>query len=83
LPLFTLNIVARVKTVAELRPSHAGVVGNTAAFGRDPDDVLRRVRDVAGLAVHAVLRVDLQAVGVVFVLQEAFNAKHPQPPYCG
>ena len=54
-----------------------------AAFGRDPDDVLRRVRDVAGLAVHSVLRVDLQAVGVVFVLQEALNAKHPQPPYCG
>jgi len=38
-----------------------------AAFGRDPHDVLRGVFDVAGLAVHAVLRVDLQAVDVVIV----------------
>jgi hypothetical protein len=28
---------------------------------------LRRVLDVTGLAVHAVLRIDLQAVRVVFV----------------
>src|SRR2546426_8356376 len=40
---------------------HVGIVGAAAAFRRDPDDVLRRVLDVAGLAVHAVLRVDLQA----------------------
>ena len=31
-----------------------------AAFRRYPVDVLPRVLDVAGLAVHAVLRVDLQ-----------------------
>ena len=48
-------------------PSHADVVGPAAAFGRDPDDVLRRVLDVAGLAVHAVLRVDLQPLGAVRV----------------
>ena len=53
---------------------HAGVVRPAAAFGRDPDDVLRRVLDVAGLAVHAVLRVDLQAVGVVVVLHELVHA---------
>src|SRR6185436_5446759 len=39
---------------------HVRVVGSAAAFRRDPDDVLGRVLDVAGLAVHAVLRVDLQ-----------------------
>src|SRR3954471_16753671 len=41
--------------------SHPAVVRPAAALGRDPDDVLRRILDVAGLAVHAVLRVDLQA----------------------
>jgi hypothetical protein len=44
---------------------HPRVVRPAAALGRDPDDVLRRVLDVAGLAVHAVLRVDLQAVAAV------------------
>ena len=38
----------------------ADIVGPAAALGRDPVDVLGRVLDVAGLAVHAVLRVDLQ-----------------------
>src|SRR3954468_4007435 len=41
---------------------HVHVVRAAPAFGRDPHDVLRRVLDVAGLAVHAVLRVDLQAL---------------------
>src|SRR4051812_26846418 len=54
--------------------SHADVVRSAAAFGRDPDDVLRRVLDVAGLAVHAVLRVDLQPVGVVGVLHVFVDA---------
>src|SRR4051794_12197324 len=39
---------------------HVRIVRPAAALGRDPDDVLRRILDVAGLAVHAVLRVDLQ-----------------------
>src|SRR4051812_44560418 len=38
---------------------HVHVVRPAAAFRRDPDDVLSRVLDVARLAVHAVLRVDL------------------------
>ena len=41
---------------------HAGVVRSAAAFRCDPDDVLRRVFDIAGLAMHTVLRIDLQAV---------------------
>src|SRR5688500_2539384 len=39
---------------------HVRVVRPAAALGGDPDDVLPRILDVAGLAVHAVLRVDLQ-----------------------
>src|SRR5688500_14096345 len=39
---------------------HVRVVRAAAAFGNDPLDVLLRVLDVAGLAVNAVLRVDLQ-----------------------
>src|ERR1700730_3258329 len=38
--------------------SHVRIVRPTTAFGRDPHDVLRRILDVARLAVHAVLRVD-------------------------
>src|SRR6185312_9396998 len=40
--------------------SHAHVIGAGAAFGRDPGDVARRVLDVAGFAVDAVLRVDAE-----------------------
>src|ERR1700740_2826020 len=52
--------VRSVVFMAAVSSLHVGIVGATAAFRRDPDDVLRRVLDVAGLAVHAVLRVDLQ-----------------------
>ena len=37
-------------------PLHRRVVRAAAAFGRHPVDVLPRILDVAGLAVHAVLR---------------------------
>src|SRR5262249_54024510 len=40
---------------------HVGIVRATAAFGGGPIDVLRRVFDIAGFAVDAVLRVDLEA----------------------
>src|SRR6202007_2281982 len=52
--------VRSVVSIAAVSSLHVGIVGAAAAFRRDPDDVLRRVLDVAGLAVHAVLRVDLQ-----------------------
>src|SRR5690625_4580561 len=47
---------------------HIWIVRSTTTFWRDPDNVLRRVLDVAGLAVDAVLRVDLQTrlAGAVF-----------------
>ena len=46
---------------------HIGVIRPTGALGHRPDDVLRRVLDVAGLAVHAVLGVDLQARPLVLL----------------
>ena len=64
--LLTAAIVTRMR--AGQCGSHVRVVRPAAAFGRDPHDVLRRVLDVAGLAVHAVLRVDLQPLAVVLVL---------------
>ena len=39
---------------------HIRIIGTTAAFGRDPGDVLRRILDVAGFAMHAILRIDLE-----------------------
>src|SRR5437870_4818303 len=41
--------------------SHVGVHRTFATLRRYPDDVLGRVLDVTCLAVHAVLRIDLQA----------------------
>src|SRR5690606_2376237 len=47
-------------TAAWRPPLHARVVGAAAALRDFPHDVLLRVLDVAGLAVHAVLRVDAE-----------------------
>src|SRR5476649_1240887 len=38
--------------------SHVRIVWTTTAFGRNPNDVLRRIFDIAGLAMHAVLRIN-------------------------
>src|SRR3546814_7875359 len=54
---------------------HVGVVRSAGTFGRDPGDVLRRVLDVAGLAVHAVLRVDLEALAAIVVAHDLVNAR--------
>ena len=40
--------------------SHVGIIGSTAAFGSMPDDILRRILDVTGFAVDAVLGIDLE-----------------------
>src|SRR6185312_3274494 len=40
--------------------SHVRVIGTAATLGHHPVDILGRILDVAGLAVHTVLRVDLQ-----------------------
>src|SRR5258706_13190465 len=46
--------------MAHPSPSHVRVVRAAATFRDDPYDVLRRILDVAGLAVDAVLRIHLQ-----------------------
>ena len=62
--LDTLNIAAAPKPPpADLRSRrlHIGIVWPTAAFWHNPINILCDVLDIASLAVHAVLRVDLQA----------------------
>jgi hypothetical protein len=54
---------------------HPSVVGSAATFGRDPNDVLCGIFDIARFAVHAVLRVDLQAITVVIVLDVFVDAR--------
>src|SRR5262245_2068599 len=54
--------------------SHVRVVRSSPALGSYPDDVLGGILDVAGLAVHAVLRVDLQLVGALGVFHELVYA---------
>src|SRR4051794_3232085 len=49
----------RTRYATRSHPSR--VTGPSAALRRHPVDVLRRVLDVAGFAMHAVLRVDAQA----------------------
>src|SRR5690348_7259473 len=51
---------ATVFMASLLHGSHVGVVGASTAFRYHPFDVLRRILDVAGLAVHAIRRIDLQ-----------------------
>src|SRR5690348_319326 len=58
---------ATVFMASLLHGSHVGVVGASTPFGHYPFDVLLRVLDVAGLAVHAVRRVDLQPGRAAFV----------------
>ena len=49
---------------------HVGIIWASPAFRRDPYDVLGRILDVAGFAMHTVLRVDHQALGAVVALYE-------------
>ena len=52
-PLYQQLAPARLHSPHVSRP--------TTAFGGHPDNVLARVLDVAGFAMHAILRIDLQA----------------------
>ncbi|EAQ04453.1 hypothetical protein OB2597_09924 [Pseudooceanicola batsensis HTCC2597] len=53
--------------------SHIGIIRPVAALGRGPHDVLRRILDVAGLAVDAVLEVDHEARLLALFLHELVN----------
>src|SRR3546814_18727954 len=57
-------------------PLHIGVIWAAATLRHHPFDVLPGILDVAGLAVHAVLRVDLQArVRAVLVAHDLVHAR--------
>src|SRR5438270_3124029 len=56
-------VPARVSAIS----LHVRVIGASAAFGDDPVDVLGRVLDVAGLAVDAILGVDLEPGASAFL----------------
>ena len=60
--LIAFDAHPRVFCVVFVHGLHPAVVGTAAAFGRDPNDVLRGIFDVASFAMHTVLRIDLQAV---------------------
>ena len=53
---------------------HIRIIRPAAAFGHDPVDVLRRILDVAGLAVHAVRALICSAVAAVVVLDDFVHA---------
>src|SRR3954447_25195703 len=58
---------------------HVRIIGPSAAFGGDPVDVLGRVLDVAGLAVDAVLGVDLQPRLAIRSLDKFVNSRRAIP----
>ena len=53
--------------------SHAGVNGSLATLWGNPNNVLRRILDIAGFTVHTVLSVDLQAIVACFVFDILIN----------
>src|SRR5690348_8274962 len=53
---------------------HIRVIGASTTFGSDPVDVLGRVLDVARLAVHAILGVDLEPRFTALALDKFINA---------
>ena len=44
---------------------HVRIIGAAKSFGGHPRDVLRRVLNVAGFAVNAVLRINLKALALL------------------
>ena len=63
-------------SVATIKQSgcYIAVHRTTAAFGCHPMDVLQWVLDVTRLAVHAVLRVDLQLLRAIVTVNELIDA---------
>src|SRR5690606_5108983 len=65
----------RVLLLLGYRPLlHVRVVRPACTLGRNPVDVLGRVLDVAGLAVYAVLRVDLEALAAIVIADHLIHA---------
>ena len=53
---------------------HVRVIRTAAALGRHPGDILRRILDVAGFAMDAILRVDLES-RAAWLLDDFINAR--------
>src|SRR3954454_18778787 len=66
--------MTRATAAAAVINLHVRVIGASAAFWSDPVDVLGRVLDVAGLAVNAVLGVDLEPRFTAFAFNKFINA---------
>ena len=59
---------------------HIGIIGSATALGRDPVDILGRVLNIASLAMHAVLGVDLQAwVAAIAVAHDFIDPSRAVP----
>ena len=52
---------------------HVAVVWPATAFWCDPVNVLGRILDVTGLTVHAILRVYLESITAIFLLDHFIN----------
>ena len=53
--------------------SHIGVIWSATALRYNPIDVLTWFLDVAGLTVHAILRVYLESITAIFLLDHFIN----------
>src|SRR5687768_9517764 len=73
LALAGLEAPARIS--AKTRDSHVRIIRPSSAFGRDPIDVLGRILDVTGLAVNAILGVDLEPRLTAVSLDKFVNAR--------
>jgi hypothetical protein len=77
--MFSLRGLAR-----DYKASHVRIGWPFTTLRHDPVDILRWILDVAGLAMHAVLRIDLQArVVAAFVAQDFINAGRAEALFRG
>ena len=78
----TLHVKTRLERAAFYFADHAACFTCSDRSDRrlqaSPNDVLRRVLDIAGLAVQAVLRVDLQTVLALFRFDELVHARRAE-----
>src|SRR5215207_2307389 len=72
--LALVGVEAPARISANTRLSHVRIIRASTAFGRDPVDVLGRILDVTGLAVNAILRVDLEPWLTAFSFDKFVNA---------
>src|SRR5690606_28884061 len=59
----------------ELSKLHVRIVRTTSTFRYHPGDILRRILDVTGLAVHTVGCVDLEAFAAVIIFHDFVHTR--------